>query len=193
MASKFLHKGDQIVELSENITSKLYHNIVMLQECPEDPDKSIRLELEDDITVTAALKQIIKRFIPSSLALFVEYGILLSNIIFIGTLGESVLLSGVGLGVFTINMVVFWVDVGLCGGLDTLVSQSYGRKDYYACGVYLNAARIMIAVLFIPQTLMILNIRSFYVLLNQPPQSAELASQYAVLLLPGVFLGMQFE
>ena len=78
-----------------------------------------------------------------------EYGILLSNLIFIGLLGDSVLLSGAGLGVFTVNMIIFWVDVGLWGGIDTLVSQSFGKGEYYKCGVYLNSSRITLALLFI--------------------------------------------
>ena len=145
------------------------------------------------MTFYQALKNIIIRFIPSSLALFIEYGILLSNIIFIASLGDSVLLSGAGLGVFTINIVIFWVDVGLWGGLDTLVSHSYGRKEFYLCGVYLNSARIVIAILFIPQAIIIFNARTFFVYIEQPELSSEYAAEYARWLLPGIFLGMQFE
>lgn len=164
-----------------------------IEEWPEEPNQSVLEEDGDNMTFYLALKNIILRFIPSSLALFIEYGILLSNIIFIATLGDSVLLSGAGLGVFTINIVIFWIDVGLWGGLDTLVSHSYGRKEYYLWGVYLNSSRIVIALLFIPQAILILNVRTFFVYINQPELSAEYAAEYALLLLPGIFFGMQFE
>lgn len=52
------------------------------------------------------------------------------NVLFIGMLDEPTLLSAVGMGTLVINIVVCSIDMGLCGGIDTLVSQAFGRKDY---------------------------------------------------------------
>ena len=193
MAATFRSSTNEYYEINDRFTEKFYFNIMNIEEWPEEPNQSVLEDDGDNMTFYLALKNIILRFIPSSLALFIEYGILLSNIIFIATLGDSVLLSGAGLGVFTINIVIFWIDVGLWGGLDTLVSHSYGRKEYYLWGVYLNSSRIVIALLFIPQAILILNVRTFFVYINQPELSAEYAAEYALLLLPGIFFGMQFE
>mmetsp|Transcript_25016 Transcript_25016/g.28728 ORF Transcript_25016/g.28728 Transcript_25016/m.28728 type:complete len:178 (+) Transcript_25016:351-884(+) len=81
----------------------------------------------------------------------------------------------------------------MCGGIDTLVSQAFGRKDYYLCGVYLNTARLILVVLAVLQTLVLVNCRRIFELLEQPADSAEVAQQYILAVLPGLFLNMQFE
>ena len=85
----------------------------------------------------------------------------------------------------------FWS--GLWGGIDTLVSQAYGRKDYRLCGVYLNTARFVIIVANLIQLIVWLNIKSIFLMIGQPPESAEIGSFYIISILPGLFMNMQFE
>ena len=156
--------------------------------------ESMELIKEDDhIYLRNAMWEAWKRFIPSTLSFVVEYGVILSNIIFISMLDDPVLLSGWGLGNTTVNVIVFSVDVGICGGIDTLVSQAYGRKDYYMCGVYLNTARIVLAMMAVVQFLLLINWNTIFVYLGLPPDSSEVAQQYILSILPGVFMGTQFE
>ena len=56
---------------------------------------------------------------------------MISNILFISMIDDPILLSGWGLGNATVNMIILSIDIGICGGIYTLVSQAYGRKDYY--------------------------------------------------------------
>ena len=151
------------------------------------------IEGEDHITLRNAMWEVWKRFVPSTLSFFVEYGVILSNIIFISMLDNPVLLSGWGLGNTTVNVIVFSVDVGICGGIDTLVSQAYGRKDYYMCGVYLNTARIVIATMAIVQFAILIYWNEIFVYLGLPPESSAIAQQYILSVLPGIFMGVQFE
>ena len=123
----------------------------------------------------------------------IEIGILAANILFISTLNDPILLSGWGLGFATVNLTVFSVNVGLCGGIETLVSQAFGRKDYYLWGVYLNTWRVLLIILAVIQTLILLNWEQIFLFLNQPPESAAIAQIYILSVLPGVFLGSQFE
>lgn len=180
MASRFTTREPASTELVNIMHDRYYYNMGKIEAVSDDEYSQIVTALDDNLSFRGALVIIIKRFIPSSLSLFVEYSILFSSILFIGALGDPVLISGAGLGVVTINLVVFWVDVGLCGGLDTLVSQAYGRKDFYSCGVYLNSARIIVALLFIPQSLLILYSRSIFEFIGQPEESAIQASYYSV-------------
>ena len=89
--------------------------------------------------------------IPSSLTLLVEFGVTWFNVVFISMLNDTALISAWGLGNTTVGLVILSVDIGLWGGIDTLVSQAFGRKQYYLWGVYLNSARIVIWLLFIMQ------------------------------------------
>ena len=60
------------------------------------------------------------------------------NIIFIGRLNDASLVAGMGVG--RVFLVVFGMITlsGFNTALLTLASQSYGQKDFYLCGVYLN-------------------------------------------------------
>ena len=112
--------------------------------------------VDDQITLGEALFEITKRFIPSSLALLIEYWILAINLTFISVSSDTVTTSGCGLGNATINILVFSVGSGFWGGIDTLVSQAFGRKDYYLCGVYLNTSRIVTILLNLAQLIFII-------------------------------------
>ena len=68
---------------------------------------------EDSVSFKRAFFELSKRFIPSTLSFFVEYGVLLMNILFISMLNDPTLISGCGLGFTTVNVVVFSLDVGI--------------------------------------------------------------------------------
>ena len=147
----------------------------------------------DNINYTTAIVDLITKFVPSSLSLIIEYSVFFLNIVFVGMLNDPILMSGCGLGGMTANIVVFSVDIGIWGGLDTLVSQAFGRKDYNLCKAYLNVWRITVALLFIPQLILLGFSEQLFVLIGQPPESAAIAWKYIMLILPGIFLNMQFE
>jgi Na+-driven multidrug efflux pump len=52
------------------------------------------------------------------------------NIAMLANYGGTVVVAGAGLGVMFINMFVYGTFEGLNGAIDTLVSQTYGAKDY---------------------------------------------------------------
>jgi len=85
----------------------------------------------DYVSYKEAIEEVLRRFIPSSLSLLVEYFVMFFNYIFVGRLNNQYLLSGLGLGNSTINIVAASIQIGIVGGIDTLVSQAYGRKEYY--------------------------------------------------------------
>lgn len=49
------------------------------------------------------------------------------------------------------------ITCGMNSALSTLISQSYGSKNMRLCGVYYNQARIMVAVLFVPIMIVLIN------------------------------------
>ena len=85
---------------------------------------------QDYIPMKEAVVDIATRSIVSSISFYVEYLAIFLNFIFISYLNEPVLVSACGMGQFLLNLSVAAIDVGLCGGIDTLASQAFGRKDY---------------------------------------------------------------
>ena len=88
---------------------------------------------------------------------------------------------------------MFSVGVGICGGIDTLVSQAFGRKDYYMWGVYLNTARTVLTIMAIIQFTILINCKTIFVFIRLPIESSGVAQKYILGVLPGVYMGVQFE
>ena len=78
--------------------------------------------------------------------------------IFIGTLGDASMLAGIGLGNMVMNMLPYALMIGLNTALETLVSQAYGRKNLYECGLFLHRAIFLVLCFFIPIALSFLKI-----------------------------------
>lgn len=85
------------------------------------------------------------------------------------------------------------IDIGLCGGIDTLVSQAFGRKNYRICGIYLNTSLIVFTGLFLFQAIFLYNSTFFLLLLGQPPEAVEVAQTYINWTLPALYLNMLFQ
>jgi Na+-driven multidrug efflux pump len=66
----------------------------------------------------------------------------LTNIIFIGQLGNSTLIEAMGLSFLIINSIGFSILMGLNSTLDTLLPQAYGSRDLRLCGIYMHRARL---------------------------------------------------
>ena len=115
------------------------------------------------------------------------------NLIVIGHLNDPIALGAVGLGNMLINVICFSIAFGLNGAIDTLVSQSYGDKEYYLWGCYLNRGRILQALLFIPEMIILLFAKPILIYFGQDEATAEIAQSYITPLLPGMFAMTQFE
>ena len=148
---------------------------------------------EDAISIHSAIFNLSISSIPSIVAMVIEYSIFSLNIMFVGFLDDPVAMSGCGLGSMTANVLVFSFGVGIWGGIDTLVSQSYGRKDYDLCKIYLNIAKIVMVFLFVPLLMLLCFSEDLFILIGQPPESSHIAWKYLMICLPGLFFNMQFE
>eukprot|EP00826_Nyctotherus_ovalis_P053901 TRINITY_DN7035_c0_g2_i8.p1 TRINITY_DN7035_c0_g2~~TRINITY_DN7035_c0_g2_i8.p1 ORF type:complete len:382 (-),score=55.41 TRINITY_DN7035_c0_g2_i8:61-1086(-) len=67
-----------------------------------------------------------------------------------GLLDNVKLLDGMSLGFTWSNVTGFSIIFGFCSALDTFVSQYYGMKDYRNCGLTLNRAFAILAVVTVP-------------------------------------------
>ena len=157
---------DSSCKLDEEVELQIPHKELLLNESNQCDFDNLT-ESIDKITFKQAIYEISINFFPSCLSLLVEFGVTWANIIFIGMLDDPVLISGWGLGNTTMGLIVYSVDIGIWGGIDTLVSQAFGRKEYKLCGVYLNTSRIIIVITFIFQTMIL----PYYPLSKPPPQN----------------------
>ena len=90
------------------------------------------------------VKKIMKMAVQSVLSLACS---MLQSIVatyYIGHLGNVKLLDGVTFGTSWLNVFGFSVTSGIASGVDTLISQGFGKKDYYYCGAILNKASVIL-------------------------------------------------
>lgn len=115
------------------------------------------------------------------------------NTVFVGHLNEPAKLAGVGLGNMIINIFGMSVFLGMNGALETFVSQAYGNGKLYMCGVYLNRARFIISLMFLPMYLVLSQGEAILVSIGQDKEVAHYAFVYIKTLLPGLFFMAHFD
>jgi MATE family multidrug resistance protein len=147
----------------------------------------------EQITLMQAGCDIIKKAIPAVFAMLLRRMIDLSNVIFVGHLKDPDMIAGVGLGTITANVLCFSIALGLSGGIDTLSSQAHGRKEYYLSGSYLNRARVITTLLFIPQAILFFKATDILIYIGQPVASAQYAGTYLKVFSLGVWSVSQME
>ena len=72
------------------------------------------------------------------------------NLIFLGHLKDKDLIAGQGLGYSYLNVMGNIMVMGLLMAMDTLISQAKGVANIEMCGVYLNRARFVVTLIYIP-------------------------------------------
>ena len=128
------------------------------------------------------------RSVSNILIIWIMNAIPFLGVFVIGISGNSDVLVSWGLGAATINIILDTVDWGLMSGLDTLVSQAYGRKDIYSWELYLNIWRYFILLLAIPQSIIVYFSDSIFILLGQSKEISQQARYYLFLIFPGYVL-----
>jgi MATE family multidrug resistance protein len=68
----------------------------------------------------------------------------------IGKLNDPVKLAAIGLGNMLNQLLPYTMMIGMNTALETLVSQAYGRKNIYECGLFLHRSLMLITIMFIP-------------------------------------------
>ncbi|CAI2363663.1 unnamed protein product [Moneuplotes crassus] len=145
------------------------------------------------VTYRQGLWNMIKYAIPSTGGLLLNRVVEFTNLVVVGRIGDSTLISGAGLGITTIGIIAFSLGVGLAGGVETLCSQAFGNKKNYLAGCYYTRAQIVLTLVFLFQAVFLLFSTPLLVMLGQPPASAEYAGLYIKILIPGIWFFCQTE
>ena len=72
------------------------------------------------------------------------------SVAYAGKLNDAHKLAGLGLGSSMLYCLNLYIIMGMNGALETLVAQAYGAGQLHLCGVYLNRARVINTVIFVP-------------------------------------------
>ena len=100
------------------------------------------------------------------------------NLAFLGHLGDPSLIGGVGMGQACMSLMGMSIILGCNSALDTLVSQSAGAGNLKMCGVYLNRARYIMSLMFIPIIILSFYIERILIYANQDPVVAKWTQVY---------------
>ena len=100
------------------------------------------------------------------------------NLIFAGRFEDSAKLAGVGLGNTTVNILLLSICMGMNGALETLVSQAFGYGNLQLCGVYLNRARLVGTLTYIPIAILLLFSETILVQIGQDLLTCHYAQRF---------------
>ncbi len=107
---------------------------------------------------------------------------------FAGQLNDVVLLDAISLGISWSGIFGFSIIYGVASAVNTLVSQSFGKKDYRMCGLTLNRALVIVSLAAIPCILFMLISRPVFLLVGINLAVSESAFYYTLSLVPAILM-----
>jgi len=139
--------------------------------------------------LTTMMSNILALAIPNILTFVFACSATLFTYALLGRLDPKYL-GAIGLGGTMVGFIAGSPLGSFASGLDTLIPQSFGKKDYQMCGMYMNRGLVILTIIGIP--LYILTAFSTYILqmLNIEQSRSELSGLYAIALIPATFLGV---
>ena len=130
----------------------------------------------------------LKNAIPSYLSVLMEQLSSSISIAFVGHLNTPNELATVGISETFVLILYFYPIACNTGALDTLVSTSYGNKQYYLWGVYLNRAITILTIFSIPFLIVFLFIDDILLFFGQDPEIAEMSKIYFYYRIPTLLI-----
>lgn len=100
--------------------------------------------------------------VPATVTMFSYFLMEVISAVFNGHMPEAEMIAGAGLSSMYTTILCLSITVGLNSALSTLISQTFGSGNMKLCGVYLNRARIVATLVFIPLTILLLNAENMF-------------------------------
>uniref|UniRef100_A0A1I8HYF4 Multidrug and toxin extrusion protein n=1 Tax=Macrostomum lignano TaxID=282301 RepID=A0A1I8HYF4_9PLAT len=136
-------------------------------------------------------REIGKLHLPSFLTCFFQIFLQTISVIMCGHLSKEQL-DAAALACTLINVAGLGIGLGLSTGCDTYFAQTYGSAYRKRVGLYLQRSLIVMYMFLIPVYCLHLNIKPLLLLLGQDPVVSDMASQYILIFMPGVFFDYTF-
>ena len=134
--------------------------------------------------------------LPVAIIFLVYMLVFIMNILIIShtdKVNKKDILAGVGIGTTTYNMLGLSIGMGIASALDTFCTHSFGANQFYLMGCYLNRARIILSIVYIPIFFIILFLEPILLQINQDPDIAHITAVFCQGTLPGLFFFFQLE
>ena len=124
-----------------------------------------------------------KKYVKISLPMILSCNFMLLpslvNVFYAGRFNDPAKLAAIGLGNATMNIMCLSFIIGLNGVLETLVSQAFGARNLFLCGVYLNRARFIVTATYLPlATIILLFAKTFLIKLGLDPMTIHYVFKY---------------
>jgi len=97
-------------------------------------------------------------------------------------------MGAIGLGSTMASFIANSPLTAFASGLDSLIPQSFGKKDYQMCGIYLNRGLVMLGILGIPLYIAMLFSSKIMKLIGIEDSRADLSGIYTIYCIPAAFL-----
>jgi len=103
---------------------------------------------------------------------------------------EPKYMGAIGLGATMAGFLAGSPLTAFASGLDSLIPQSFGKKDYQMCGIYLNRGLVILGIIGIPLYIVTLFSTHIMKLLGIAASRADLSGIYAIYLIPAMTLAV---
>ncbi|MDR3576444.1 MAG: MATE family efflux transporter [Anaerolineaceae bacterium] len=107
---------------------------------------------------------------------------------FAGRLNNVVLLDAISLGSSWSEIFGFSFICGVTGAEGTFVSQSFGKKDYRACGLMMNRAMAIVWATAVPCAVFLAFSRPIFLWVGIEPEVAKYSFYYTLVMIPNLFI-----
>ncbi len=138
-------------------------------------------------SLRTSIKNILGICIPTIITMISVSMIMQINIGFAGRLNDTYILAGIGIANMYTNTVIQSLIIGMNSTLNTLVSQAFGQKNLKLCGTYLNRARVIITLMFIPFAIPVFYAESILLKLGFDKIACHYVGIYSVNMIPGFY------
>ncbi|XP_022618518.1 multidrug and toxin extrusion protein 1-like isoform X2 [Seriola dumerili] len=168
VAKTAVAEGDEVVEV---VSSKLFRCACVRRWLP----LAYREELYHVLRLTGPL--LLSRILNFLLPFVIT--------IFCGHIGNAEL-AGYALASATINLTTTATGYGLAVACDTLISQTFGRKNMKRVGVILQRSSLILLLFCLPCWALLINAQNLLLILYQENEVARIAQLYVMAYLPAV-------
>jgi len=127
-----------------------YDALEMSDQLLDDNSITDKLKEEQNNSVFSYLWEVFHLSTPLIGGLYLTMGVEVISLYFLGNLGDVKVLAAAGHAMMMMNVVVMSILFGSIRGMETLVSQAYGKKDHILMSAYMNRGRMILAVMFVP-------------------------------------------
>ena len=114
------------------------------------------IKLDEKHTFMQEQWQILRIGFPAVVSCLISEVPNLVNLVYAGQMNNGARVAGLGLGISLVESITFSVFFGMNGAIETLAAQAFGAKELSLCGVYLNRARVINTVVFLPLAFILL-------------------------------------